>query len=608
MPLLDLECRALDLAPRSINEKDRTVDMVISTGAGVWRGAFREVLSLDGVDASRANIPLLDAHRQDSTLERVLGRVVEIKRNKGALIATVRFANTPAGKTAFDAVRDGDFSSVSIGYSVETFDDRVDPKTGETVRTVTGWTLHEVSLVPVPADAGAQIRSPHVPETATQANAPANPEQVQTPPEQQTRTHTLTQNRAETNREIRAIAETFGLGNDFANRHIDADTALDEVRREAFGTVQSRSRNTPLVTVTTVHDASPEETAQRMGEAIYARSVPSHQLSDPARQYVNMTTLDMARSVLSMRGLSTTGLSPADTITRALHSTSDFPAIFADTANRSMRRGYDAAPQTLKTVARQTTARDFRAKTGIQLGEAPTLEKVNENGEYKYGSFAEAKESYAIDTYGKIVGLSRKAMVNDDLGAFVDLAGKFGMAAAEFEAQFLVSLLESNSYLGPTMDDTKALFHADHGNLAGSGAVIGDTTLAAARLAMRKQTGLSGKPINVTPKFVLVPPELETTAEKVLASIQPTKSTDVNPFGGKFDLLVEARLSDAARWYVAADAGQIEGLEYAYLQGEEGPQTETRAGFEVDGIEVKVRLDFGAAFMDWRGWYCNPGD
>lgn len=608
MPVLELESRALDLAPRSIDDKARTVDMVISTGAGVGRGAFRELLAIDGVDASRPNIPLLDAHRQDSTLERVLGRVIDIRKEKGALVATVRFAGTPAGKTAFEAVRNGDFSSISVGYSVDHFEDRVDPRSGETVRTVLKWTLHEVSLVPVAADAGAQIRSPHVPETVTVAPAPANPEQVQTPPETQTRSHPTAQNRAETNSEIRAIAETFGLGGDFANRHIDAESALDEVRREAFQTVQSRSRNTPLVTVMAVHDASPEETAHRMGEAIYARSVPSHQLSEPARQYAYMTTLDMARSCLAMRSISHTGLSPADTVTRALQTTSDFPAIFADTANRSLRRGYEAAPQTLKMVARQTTAKDFRAKTGIQLGEAPTLEKVNEAGEYKYGSFAEAKESYAIDTYGKIVGLSRKAMVNDDLGAFVDLAGKFGVAAAEFEAQFLVDLLESNAGLGPTMDDAKALFHADHGNLAAAGAAIADTTLSAARLAMRTQTGLSGTRINVTPRYLLVPADLETTGEKLLATIQPTKASDVNPFGGKLDLLVEARLSDAARWFVAADPAQIDGLEYAYLQGEEGPQTETRAGFEVDGIEVKVRLDFGAAFMDWRSWYCNPGD
>lgn len=606
MPVLELETRAIDLTPSSIDIEKRTVDMIISTGAGVRRsdfsGDYVEELSLDGVDASRPNIPLLDSHRQDS-LDRVLGRVLKISREANALIATVRFANTPTAVTAFDAVRDGDFASVSIGYSIQKTKDIIDGQTGDLVRKVLSWVLHEVSLVPVPADAGAHIRSTQVPKTAKKVVAP----------DQNTQVHKTTdglpnlENRSETNQEIRAIAETFGLGVDFSNQHIDAATPLDEVRRTAFEVVQNRTQIAPLVTVTAVYDPSPEETAKRMGEAIYARCVPSYELSEPARPYANLTTLDMARSSLQSRGVTTTGLSPADTVTRALHSTSDFPLIFADTANRALRRGYDTAPQTLKQLARQTTAKDFRKKTGIQLGEAPTLEKVGESGEYKYGTFAEASESYAIDTFGKIVGLSRKALVNDDLGAFVDLAGKFGVAAADFEAQFLVDLLESGSGLGPTMSDSKTLFHAGHSNVAGAGIVISTNTLSGARMSMRRQNGLSGKPINVTPRYVLIPPELETAAEQVLADIQPTKSADVNPFGGKLELLVEARLVNSARWFVIADPTQIDGLEYAYLQGEEGPQTETRAGFEVDGVEVKVRLDFGAAFMDWRGWYTNAG-
>jgi len=48
-------------------------------------------------------------------------------------------------------------------------------------------------------------------------------------------------------------------------------------------------------------------------------------------------------------------------------------------------------------------------------------------------------------------------------------------------------------------------------------------------------------------------------------------------------------------------------LEYSYLAGEPGPQIEDKQGFNVDGIEWKVRLDYGAAFLEHRGWYKNPG-
>jgi len=457
-------------------------------------------------------------------------------------------------------------------------------------------------IVTTQSSPSAQIRT----DAPNQVIAPNSETSTQVTPQP-----SQIESRAAANQEIRALAVSFDLGSDWSNDQIDRGVSEGEARAAALEVIRTRSTSqvtpTARVTVMGTNDA-PEQIRERMAEALYTTRVnPGHEISDAAKQYTGLTSLDMARQCLEMRGHSSTGLTPADTITRALQTTSDYPAIFADTAGRVLRRGYEASPATLKNTAHQTTAKDFRAKTSIQLGEAPTLEKTNEHGEYKYGSFAEAKEAYSIDRFGRIIGLSGKAIINDDLSAFTDLAGKFGAAASDFEAQFLVDLLVANSGLGPTMDDGKVLFHADHANLAGAGGALSVTTLGAARLGMRRQKGLSDRPINVTPKFLLIPPELETDAEKLLASIQPATSGDVNPFGGKLELLVEARLTDTGRWYVIADPSQLEGLEYAYLQGNEGPQIESRAGFEVDGLEIKVRLDFGAAFLDYRGWYTNEG-
>ncbi|MFA7438980.1 phage portal protein [Castellaniella sp.] len=173
--------------------------------------------------------------------------------------------------------------------------------------------------------------------------------------------------------------------------------------------------------------------------------------------------------------------------------------------------------------------------------------------------------------------------------------------------RILVTLLEANSGNGPTLSDTKALFHVDHGNKAASGAVISDATLSAARLALRTQKGIDGRIIRVTPKNLLVPPALETVAEKWLATIAPATAADVNPFSGAMSLVVEPRLSSATRWYVTADPGEINGLEFAYLSGNEGPQVESRSGWDVDGVEIRVILDFGAGFIDHRGWFQNVG-
>jgi hypothetical protein len=65
--------------------------------------------------------------------------------------------------------------------------------------------------------------------------------------------------------------------------------------------------------------------------------------------------------------------------------------------------------------------------------------------------------------------------------------------------------------------------------------------------------------------------------------------------------------SGAKPWFVAADPAQGDGLVYAYLEGNEGVYTETRMGFEVDGFEIKARLDLGAAMIDHRTWAKNNG-
>ena len=65
--------------------------------------------------------------------------------------------------------------------------------------------------------------------------------------------------------------------------------------------------------------------------------------------------------------------------------------------------------------------------------------------------------------------------------------------------------------------------------------------------------------------------------------------------------------ASASEWYVAADPRQIDIIELAYLQGEQGPVTESRQGFEVDGIDIKVRHDVVAAAIDWRGIYRSDG-
>lgn len=604
--------------PVSLDTKARTVELVASTGAARelrdLEGPFIERLSISkaAVDLSRVDgMPLLDSHRQDG-LDRVLGVVRGARIEAGKLIVKVEIS-----KRRDDILEDiaaGIIRNVSIGYTP--LDGREGTGAdGERVRTVTRWSLVEVSLVPVGADPAAKIRSGNNmpsanPNPANEPETPPEPEtrsEPETRPAPEMRTAPETMTRAETNQEIRALAQTAGLPASWSDELIDADATVEQARAAAnlamFTAITRQPNLAPRISQVGPSGDDPNVVVRRMAEATYGSRInPAHEMPAECREFANMTMRDMASACLQMRGVSTAGLNATELFQRAL-TTSDYPILLQETGDRTLRAGYELAPATIKRASRQSTAKDFRAKHKIQAEDIAELLPVNESGEFKSAKFVEAKESYSLSTAGRVIAFSRQAMVNDDLGAFSDVLARFGQRAAEYENTALVNLILDNA----AMADGTAVFHADHGNLAASGGALSVATLSAARLAMRRQTSLSGLPISVAPKYLLVPPELETDAETLLASIQPTTTAEVNPFGGKLELLVEARFTDAAAWYLAADAALVEGIEYSYLAGEEGPQTDSRVGWEVDGFEFKVRLDFGAAFIDHRGWYRNPG-
>lgn len=622
-PAGEIITRRAPLAATTWNAETRTFEVVFSTGAAVERfdmsGPYLEILDLSQEWPDR--VPFLDAHNRGS-MDGMLGFADRLTTVGGEARAAVHLSrHSPLAGRLAAMLSGGELFGISVGYIAEQYRQTRDAS-GRRVKTATRWRPVEISATPLPADPRASIRSHAMPETTTLADAPATPPilPVNSPVDTTGNDNLTVLDRAAVNVEIRTIARVANLDQPWVDSQIDANATAEQARAAAFEAMRSRSAwvgnvHTARAEITADY-TSPEFRVRTISEALYARVTPSHQLSEAARPYAGMTTLDIARDCLRVRSIPTTGFAPATIVERALHTTSDFPLILGETVGRTLREAYGAVPGALKRVGRQTTARDFRAKHRLQLSEAPRLERVNEAGEFRSGTLAEGKESYAVTTFGRILSFSRQAITNDDLHAFSDLSRRLGQAAAATEAQLLVDLLVSNAGNGPTMSDNKALFHADHKNKA-AGNDVGIWTgqnakefvalVGAARLAMRKQVGLSGELIAVTPKFLIVPSDLETPAEQQLAKLTPTKGSDVNPFAGTLELVVEPRLASGTRWYVTASPTEIDGLEYAYLEGNEGPQIETKAGFEVDGVQVRVRLDFGCGLVDHRGWFMNPG-
>jgi hypothetical protein len=557
--------------PASFDPTARTIEVIFATGAGVQRtderGQYLEILSLDGADlAALRGGSVLDAHQQHNGLGAVIGNVLDAWREGDRLIARLQLSERPELEGLVRDIGSGVIASVSTWQDGES--------NGRRTRTATKWRAREISFVPVAADPAARTR------------------QLPQP-----------QDRTTINRQIRSLGRRAGVSDDIVNDLVDRGASLDETRNALFDNLLSRGA-TALRASSGPTLEDPQIFVRAAGEALYCRANPSHTPSGPARQFMSMPMAEIARECLRRAGVSMTGLWGEPLIMRALGSlgglmsTSDFPQILADTVGRVLRDAYAAAPSEIRQLGRQISVPDFRARQTLMLDSTGfLLEKVNEHGEFKTGTIVETGESFKIATYGRILGLTRALLVNDDLSAFTDLTRRLGLAAAAFEATFLTDLLEVNGGAGPTMSDSKTLFHADHRNMVEG--ELNDDTLSAARLAMRSQTSVGGGLIALAPKWLLVPSALETPAEKLLATINPVRWQEVNPFSNSLQLVVEPRLKATNRFYVVADPSE---LQFAYLAGNEGPVVDSTIGFRVDGVEFRVREDWGAGFVDYRGF------
>jgi hypothetical protein len=256
---------------------------------------------------------------------------------------------------------------------------------------------------------------------------------------------------------------------------------------------------------------------------------------------------------------------------------------------------------------------DFRAHARYLLGSFGNLDQVNELGEFKNKSIPDGqKASITAVTKGNVINLSRQSVINDDLGAFVGLAGMLGRAAARTIEADVYALLALNSGAGPTMPDGQPLFHSTHGNNASSTGAPTVTLVDAGRSAMLLQRDISGNDyLDIRPAVALT-----TVAQggnmRVINDAQydpdtANKLQRPNQVRGLVRDVIDSPRVPGTSWYLFADPMEAPVIEVAFLDGVREPFLELQQGFDVDGARYKVRLDYGVGAIDWRGAYRNSG-
>ena len=286
---------------------------------------------------------------------------------------------------------------------------------------------------------------------------------------------------------------------------------------------------------------------------------------------------------------------------RAGFSTVSLPSILENVANKTLLDGYMEEDQTWREIAQIVSVSDFKDAKAYRMLDDMEYEELSPAGEIKNGTVGEETITRNVDTFAKMFSLTRKQVINDDMGAFDDLKNRLGRGRAQkFNKVFWTNFLANHS----------TFFTAARTNY-----VTGATTTLAADgvglalgvLGFRKMTspsadGTKRVGLGATPSILLVPPELEGVAEVLFRNqnLGGVKSSDANIYANKYRPVVQNRLSDSAFtgysticWYLFGAV--LKPMWAAFLNGNETPTVEsTEADFNTLGIQFRGYHDFNA--------------
>lgn len=329
-------------------------------------------------------------------------------------------------------------------------------------------------------------------------------------------------------------------------------------------------------------------------------------------EFMSMRLEGMAQHALQVANISTKGMNRMEMVGMAFnpiaagyHSTSDFGNLLSNVANKAMLKGYREAPETYHLWTAKGSMSDFKPLQRVDIGLFPSLEKVEEGGEYKYASIGDRSVMTMLATYGRLFSITRQAIINDDLGAFTRIPRKMGDASRRTIGNLVYAILNDNPKF-----QNKALFHTDRKNIGTPGAPSKDTFSEAKRLMMKQQDKEKiAHALNIAPAFVLNGPDIDM---EVAALLNSTADPDAqhtgvkNPVRNMAQQITDARINGNAYTFVA-DPRQADTIEVTYLDGQERPYLEQRHGWSVDGAQFKVRIDAGVNILDYIGMVQNAG-
>ena len=613
------------------------------TGAAIrqaWSATLL-VVDLAGMTVP-AKVPLMRDHNTWNTDNR-LGNVSAKKTERGIEIEGEIVAGTEAAR---EIVRQGKLGAdwqLSIGADI-TAAERV----LEGARTVNGRTfnapfllatktiLREVSVVAVGADrstnmhvAAAFSPTPNLQitmeETDTkkdEAAAPTAPVAPAPAPETKPADIEAAAAAAVKAERERVAQITAACGEDFPEVRAKAVAEGWDIAKTNSELLTALRARTPIAApaITTKAEAPTEQvlaaalaiSAGIDAETLAAGGKENEKAVEAAAKFSGIGLRDVMRECVRATGADV-GVTLDDALIRAAFSTVSLPGILSNVANKKLLAAYRAQPIIADRLCAKADLNDFKVAQRYRLTDVGDLVQVAPDGEIKHGALSEDGATNKLETYAKLFTLTRQMIYDDDLGAFLRVPAFMGARAARKVDQLFFARLVAN----PTQADGKALFHADHGNYGtGTGSALDLASLKAGVAAFRKQKDGDKQPINVMPKFLVVPVDLEIAAEELVNGLQVVVAGSSNVTRPAFNALSRyglqvvgsPYLTSATGWYLFSDPAALPAFEIGYLRGKRTPTVERgTVDFDKLGISWRVYFDIGVREQDHRGVYFAKG-
>ena len=424
-------------------------------------------------------------------------------------------------------------------------------------------------------------------------------------------------------RQIEEMCRDFGM-NEQVRGFIDNGTTVEQVRAAVIE--HMRQASAPVHTGVSVGDSAEDKFRRAAVDSLLLKAgLQIENPADGARQMIGMRMRDLAIECLQMDGTSERGLNRRNSdelyslLSRGFYNPeAAFPAILDQTIEKAYREGHKKVAVTFDRFTKKGSLPDFKTHDNYYVaGPVGEFLEVPENGELKHDVFTDDKlPQRKLKTYGRQFTLSRKAFIDDDISLVTSLPARYAAAARKTINKQVFQILVNN----PAIYDGTALFGSNHKNLLKTGTGVTQAAMQTMIMALANQKDQFGEAIIINPAQIVVPSGMKFDMYPLFNSptINTTDNTQaVNPlyqYRDQIEVVEDPTINalcggmgNVMPWWLFGAAGDCDGIEVDYLNGQEIPNIRRMEAPGQLGFVWDIFLDWGISVMDYRGMVKNPG-